>query len=293
MIHRSYHIVAVAHALPMSDQPTPFQLTHMTWPEVARARERVELVAIPMGSIEQHGPNTSLDTDSVICEDLTLRLAFRAHPRVLVAPTVPFGMAAYHMGFPGTITLRPQTYLHVLEDAITSLVHHGFTRFLLTNWHNGNTPVMTLAMQSLPTHLPIEFLASLSFYDLEDETLEKELIQSSTWGHADELETAELMALHPDRVKTEQLVAGEVDEEARQLRQRFWARGIRRSFDFSDFTGNGAVGNATLATASDGNRMIDVIEERADTLLSHILDAPDKLIAQGRIPAWRRNLQTP
>ena len=147
-------------------------------------------------------------------------------------------------------------------------------------------------MQSLPTPLPIEFLASLSFYDLEDEALEKELIQSSTWGHADELETSELMALRPDRVKHEQLVAGDVDEEARRLRQRFWGRGIRRSFDFSDFTGNGAVGNATLATADDGNRMINVIEERADTLLKLILDAPDKLIAQGRIPAWRRNLES-
>ena len=276
----------------MSDLPTPLRLTHMTWPEVDRAREQVELVAIPVGSIEQHGPNTSLDTDTVICEDLTPRLASRSHPRVLVAPTVPFGMAAYHMGFPGTITLRPKTYLHVLEDTVASLLHHGFTRFLITNWHNGNTPVMALAMQSLPTHLPIEFLASLSFYDLEDEALEKELIQSSTWGHADELETSELMALRPDRVKHEQLVAGDVDEEARRLRQRFWGRGIRRSFDFSDFTGNGAVGNATLATADDGNRMIDVIEERADTLLKLILDAPDKLIAQGRIPAWRRNLES-
>ena len=148
---------------------------------------------------------------------------------------------------------------------------------------------MALAMQSLPTHLPIEFLASLSFYDLEDEALEKELIQSSTWGHADELETAELMALRPDRVKYDQLVAGDVDEEARR-QHRGWGRGGRRSHDFSDFTGNGAGGNATLATADDGKRMIDVIEKRADTLLNLILDAPDKLIAQGRIPAWRRNL---
>ena len=167
----------------MSDLPTPLRLTHMTWPEVDRAREQVELVAIPVGSIEQHGPNTSLDTDTVICEDLTLRLASRSHPRVLVAPTVPFGMAAYHMGFSGTITLRPKTYLHVLEDTVASLLHHGFTRFLITNWHNGNTPVMALAMQSLPTHLPIEFLASLSFYDLEDEALEKELIQSLSLIH--------------------------------------------------------------------------------------------------------------
>ncbi|MCH2571370.1 MAG: creatininase family protein, partial [Planctomycetes bacterium] len=83
-----------------------------------------------------------MNTDLVICEDLTLRLAQRFHPQVLVAPTIPFGMSAYHMGFPGTITLRTQTLLHVLEDNLESLIHHGFTRFLLTNWHSGNEPIM-------------------------------------------------------------------------------------------------------------------------------------------------------
>ena len=85
----------------MADLPSPLRLTHMTWPEVERARDGVELVMIPIGSIEQHGPNTSLDTDLVICEDLTVRLAERFHPRLLVAPTMPYGMSTYHMGFPG------------------------------------------------------------------------------------------------------------------------------------------------------------------------------------------------
>ncbi len=274
----------------MTDLPAPLRLTHMTWPEVERARGGVELVALPVGSIEQHGPNTSLDTDLVICEDLTWRLAERFHPRVLVAPALPYGMSTYHMGFPGTITLRPQTMLHVLEDCLASLVHHGFTRFLLTNWHNGNVPAMTLAMQTLPTRLPLDFLAALSFYDLEDDDLEDEIVKSPTAGHACELETAELMALRPDRVKTDSLAPGDLGPRGHRTRQRFWRRSVRRSHDFADFTANGAVGNATLATAADGWRMIHVIEERADQLLTAILNAPDDLLARGRIPAWRRGL---
>ena len=270
----------------MATLPPPLRLTHMTWPEVEAVRDSVRLVAIPLGSIEQHGPNSSFDTDLVIVEDLTLRLAQRFHPQILVAPTIPFGMSAYHMGFPGTITLRPQTYLHVIEDNIASLVHHGFDSFLFTNWHNGNEPVMTLALQTLPNRYPVRFMAGLSLYDLEDEELEKKIIKSDTWGHGDELETAELMAVRPDRVKTGALEAGAIRGRGRLQRHRFW-RHIRFNIDFSDFTDNGAVGDATIATIDDGREMINVIEHRTDALVRDILDAPDELIAQGRILQWR------
>lgn len=271
----------------MTQLPRPLRLTHMTWPEVEAAREMVKLVAIPLGSIEQHGPNTSFDTDLVIAEDLTLRLAERFHPQILVAPTIPFGMSAYHMGFPGTITLRPQTYLRVIEDNVASLLHHGFDAFLFTNWHNGNEAVLTLALQTLPTRYPARFMAGLSLYDLEDQELEARIVKSDTWGHADELETAELMAVRPDRVKTGALRAGEIRGDGRDQRHRFWRQQIRLNIDFSDFTDNGAVGDATLATIEDGQAMIEVIERRSDALVQDLLEAPDELIAQGRILRWR------
>ncbi len=272
---------------PVTDLPNPLRLTHLTWPEVEAAREHVRLVAVPLGSLEQHGPNSSFDTDSVIAEDLTLRLAARFHPQILVAPTVPFGMSAYHMGFPGTVTLRPTTFLHVLEDNLASLIHHGFTSFLFTNWHNGNEPVMELALQQLPTRYPIEFLGALSYYDLEDDELVKEMLTGETWGHADEIETAELMVLRPDRVKSAALSPGQVAESGTIMRSRFWRRDIRINFDFSEFTSNGAVGDATKSDLQAGRRMIELIERRSDELIRAILDAPPELLAKGRIPQWR------
>ena len=106
-------------------------------------------------------------------------------------------MSAYHMGFPGTITLRTQTYLHVIEDNVASLMHHGFDAFLFTNWHNGNEPVLTLALQTLPTRYPARFMAGLSLYDWKTPPLAERIVQSDTSGHADELETAELLAVRP------------------------------------------------------------------------------------------------
>ena len=272
------------------DLPKPLRLTHLTWPEVAAARDHVRLVAVPLGSIEQHGPNSSFDTDTAIVEELTWRMAERFHPRILVAPTVPYGMSAYHMGFPGTITLRPTTLLHVLEDSVTSLLHHGFDAFLLTNWHHGNEPALTLTLQQLPTRYPVKFLGGLSFYDLEDDELSRQIVKSDTWGHADELETAELLALRPDRVKQETLSQGAVSPDGRRVRQRLWQREIRRSFDFLDFTSNGALGDASHTNLDDGRRMVEVIERRVDELILALLDTPDELLAQGRIPQWRKGL---
>ena len=67
---------------------------------------------------------------------------------------------------------------------------------------------MNLAMQTIPTRYPITFMSAISFYDLEDDDLFDELVKSDTWGHADELETAELLTLRPDRVKQDALTAG-------------------------------------------------------------------------------------
>ena len=50
------------------------------------------------------------------------------------------------------------------------------------------------------------------------------------------------------------------------------------------------MGDATLATAEDGWRMLNVIEERADKLITALLDSPDDLLARGRIPGWRHEL---
>ena len=97
---------------------------------------------------------------------------------------------------------------------------------------------MTLAMQTLPTRLPLDFLAAISLYNLEDDELEAEIVKSPTSGHACELETAELMALRPDRVKTDDLAPGDLTPRGSRLRQRFWRRSIRRNHDFSDFSAN-------------------------------------------------------
>jgi creatinine amidohydrolase len=112
-------------------------LPHMTWPEVEEALKRTDVVIIPVGSIEQHAKHLPLGTDSYLAVETCKLIAQKAE--AVVAPVVLAGLSPHHMGFPGTITLTPETFEAVVYETALSLIHHGFRKILLYNGHGGNT----------------------------------------------------------------------------------------------------------------------------------------------------------
>ena len=71
----------------------------------------------------------------------------------LIGPTITLGVSEHHMTFPGSITLRPSTYIAVMSDYILSLVDHGFERFYVLNGHGGNTATLNAAFAEIYNHL--------------------------------------------------------------------------------------------------------------------------------------------
>jgi creatinine amidohydrolase len=254
------------------------QLADMTWPEAQAALVAAEVVIVPTGSTEQHGPGMLLRTDTTMAAAVAQRVAKRLFPRAVTAPAVPFGLSAHHMRFAGTLTLRPETFMAVLFDIIRSLQTHDARRVFLLNGHGGNQAalgvVITKARQDL--HIPVATALYLSAAaDLLRERFGR------AYAHACEIEASVALAADPDLVRSDALAAG--DEQAPRYRHAVLAGGgagagafVDAGLRMDELTSNGALGDPRRASLVAGEAVLRLAEDRLVEFLEDFVSAkPD------------------
>ena len=123
------------------------RLQMCAWPEVDSYLKDNTGIIIPVGSTEQHGPTGFIGTDALCPEILANEIGDRLG--VMIAPTISIGMAQHHLGFSGSITLRPTTLIAMVCDIINSLTCHGFDRFFFLNGHGGNIASLDAAFSEI------------------------------------------------------------------------------------------------------------------------------------------------
>jgi creatinine amidohydrolase/Fe(II)-dependent formamide hydrolase-like protein len=123
------------------------QLQQSTWVETEAYLTRNTGIVIPIGSTEQHGPSGLIGTDA-ICPEVIAKAA-GDEADVLVGPTFSVGCAQHHMAFAGSMTLRPSTMIATIEDWVSSLTTHGFTRIYFLNGHGGNIATINAAFSEV------------------------------------------------------------------------------------------------------------------------------------------------
>lgn len=118
-----------------------------TWPEIETYLQTSRSILIPVGSTEQHGPNGLIGTDA-LCPEI---IAFAAESKtdMLIGPTFSVGIAQHHLGFPGSMTVRPSTMIAAMKDWTDSLIRHGFERIFWFNGHGGNTATLQAAFAEI------------------------------------------------------------------------------------------------------------------------------------------------
>ncbi len=120
------------------------RITDMNWFQVESYLQTDDRCIVPLGSTEQHA-YLSLSVDSLLAERVALEAAEPLG--VPVFPVLHYGVAPYFRTFPGTITLRVETYIQIIRDILNSLRDTGFKRIVLVNGHGGNRPAGALAQE--------------------------------------------------------------------------------------------------------------------------------------------------
>jgi len=116
----------------------------LNWMQLEEYLARDDRIILPLGSTEQHG-YLSLGTDNILAERVSVEAAEPLNVPVL--PVLPYGLTPAFAAFPGSPSLRLETFAALLRDLLDSLCDQGFRRFLLVNGHGGNTPAGSLARE--------------------------------------------------------------------------------------------------------------------------------------------------
>ncbi len=121
----------------------------MNWMMVEEYLKRDDRAVLPLGSTEQHA-YLSLSVDSILAERLAVEAADPLG--VPVFPVLAYGITPYFRAFPGTVTLRVETYMSIVRDILDVMAEQGFKRILVVNGHGGNTAAQGMIGEWMADH---------------------------------------------------------------------------------------------------------------------------------------------
>lgn len=236
------------------------ELARLTWPQAEQALRSASLAVIPVGSCEQHGPHLTLDTDLAIAAALADRLVADLGDEAVLCPPVAYGLSEHHMAFPGTMTLRPGTFIALFSDLVESLGAWGVRRILVVNGHGGNIDALRLvsrnARRDQGTLLAAIMWARLAAPEIAERA------HGPGYGHACEIETSVAMSLVPDRVDQDRIGPPGSRRSADPLTDPP-AAPVDLAVWTEEWSGDGALGDPTKASREMGDELVDIAYTRA------------------------------
>ena len=219
-----------------------------------------QIVLLPLGSFEQHGPHLPLETDTIIIDSViaqALRDIQFAADLFLVAPTIAISASDEHAGFPGTLSTGTEPLVHsvvaICRSASWSL------GVCIVNGHGGNADALAQIISALEYEKITYSIWSLPSYDGAD-------------MHAGHTETSVMLHVAPDEVRTDRIEPGTTGDASELVTQM-------RTVGVVGVSNNGVLGDPTTATKEHG---IAVMNLYSTSLASHLTTLSNRWRGDGK-----------
>ena len=245
-------------------KPKPYVLTETNWKSVKEIK--FDIAILPWGATEAHNYHLPYGTDNIQCDFIAAKAAEKAWAndvKVMVLPTIPFGVNTQQLDIPLTINMNPSTQFMVLSDVVESLSSQGIKKILVMNGHGGND--FKQMIREIKSEHPEIFLGLINWYLVEKDWSR---YFTDTGDHAGEMETCIMMNIVPDWVlPLEEAGDGDAKKLKFKGRQEGWLWSPR---EWTKVTADTGIGNPKQATREKGVVYLDKVIDKIAEFLSEL-----------------------
>lgn len=247
----------------------PYILAENNWKTLKEAS--FDVAILPWGACEAHNYHLPYGTDIIEADHVaaeSARIAWEKGAKVIVLPTIPFGVNTGQADVFLDMNMNPSTQMAILRDVVEVLSRQGIHKLIILNSHGGND--FKTMIRELGLKYPDMFLCSCNWYQA--------LVQSKYFDnkddHAGEMETSVILHLAPHLVRP---LAEAGDGKAKKFKiaamREGWAWAERKWTQVTKDTG---VGDPRKASAEKGARYFKDLTEKVATFFSDVAAADAK-----------------
>ena len=238
----------------------PYVLAETTWQTVKNTEYTVAV--LPWGATEAHNYHLPYATDNIQSDYIaaeSARLAWAQGAKVVVLPTIPFGVNTGQLDVKLDINMMPSTQAAVLHDVVHALAGQGIPKLVVVNGHGGNN--FKQMIREIGAAFPEVFICMLNWYQI----LDGNAYFDEPGDHGGEMETSNMLHIAPDLVRP-------LGEAGSGAARPFKLQGLREGWVWAErawlkATEDTGVGNPARATADKGRRYLDAMTHKIAAFL--------------------------
>ncbi|CAA0251404.1 Creatinine amidohydrolase [Tenacibaculum maritimum] len=244
-------------------KPRPYVLTETNYKTIKEIKHTVAI--LPWGATEPHNYHLPYGTDNIQAERVSIeaaKIASENNAKVMVLPTIPFGVNTGQLDLPLCMNMNPSTQHAILKDIVHVLNLQKVLKLVIINAHGGNN--FKQIIRELSVEFPSVFICSLNWWQITN----TEKYFDEPGDHAGELETATMMYLTPDLVLPLK-EAGNGNAKNFKLKglKEGWVSSQRQWTAVSKDTG---VGNPKKATKEKGQLFFEFVTKKIASFLEEL-----------------------